>query len=98
MTQIFVGNLAWTTSEHDLRATFERFGHVSSIRLVLNPQTGKPRGFAFVAMPSLDDADEAIARLNGTQLAGRKLVVNEAESRSRAAPARAAAASFWERL
>ncbi|MBX3451119.1 MAG: RNA-binding protein [Planctomycetaceae bacterium] len=82
MTQIFVGNLAYTTSERELRSLFERFGRVSSIRLATDRQSGNPRGFAFVLMPSWDDADEAITRLNGSSQAGRSIVVREAESES----------------
>lgn len=98
MTQIFVGNLAYTTSERELRSTFERYGRVSSVRMVLDRQTGNPRGFAFIAMPSWDDADEAITRLNGASLAGRQIVVNEAQSESSAPPRRTTSDSFWERL
>jgi RNA recognition motif-containing protein len=82
VTQIFVGNLAYTTSERELRSLFERFGRVSSIRLATDRQSGNPRGFAFVLMPSWDDADEAITRLNGSSQAGRSIVVREAESES----------------
>ncbi len=80
MTQIFVGNLAFSTSEIELRSTFENYGHVSSVRIVRDRQSGNPRGFAFIAMPSWDDADEAITRLNGSTLMGRQIVVNEAQS------------------
>jgi RNA recognition motif-containing protein len=105
MTQIFVGNLAYTTSEGELRSTFEHYGRVSSVKLVTDPQTGKPRGFAFVAMARLDDADEAITRLNGASLAGRQIVVNEAHakndshSRMDPTPRRTPVVdSFWDRL
>lgn len=98
MTQIFVGNLAYGISERELRSTFERFGRVSSVRLVLDRQTGDPRGFAFVAMPSWDDADEAITRLNGSHLAGRQIVVNQAQSESNPPPRRRTPDSLWQRL
>lgn len=98
MTQIFVGNLAYSTSECELRSTFERFGRVSSVRLVCDRQSGAPRGFAFVAMPTWDDADEAIVRLNGSTLVGRQIVVNEAQSESNPPPRRKVADTFWERL
>lgn len=78
MTQIFVGNLAYSVSERQLRSAFEPYGRVSSVRVVQDRQTGNPRGFAFVVMPSWDDADEAITRLNGSSLSGRQIVVNEA--------------------
>lgn len=98
MTQIFVGNLAYNTSENELRSTFERFGKVTSVRLVHDRQTGDPRGFAFVGMPSWDDADEAIVRLNGASLAGRQIVVNQAQSETRISPPRKTADPFWDRL
>ena len=81
MTSIFVGNLSYDTSESALLATFERYGRVRSVRVPTDAVTGKSKGFAFVDMPSLDDADEAIKRLNGSSLAGRTIVVNEARGR-----------------
>lgn len=81
MTRIFVGNLPYRTTETDLRREFERFGNVTSVQLMTDQVTGRSRGFAFVAMPRLDDADEAIARLNGSTLDGRRLTVNEAGAR-----------------
>ena len=81
-TRIFVGNIPFSTSETDLRTVFERFGRVTSVQLVKNADNGNPRGFAFVAMPRFEDAEEAIVRLNGTTLAGRRLVVNEARQRA----------------
>jgi RNA recognition motif-containing protein len=99
MTQIFVGNLAYTTSERELRSAFEHYGRVSTVKLVVDPQTGKPRGFGFVSMSRWDDADEAITRLNGASLAGRQLVVNEAHSKDDPTPRRAPVLdSFWDRL
>lgn len=83
MTQIFVGNLAYGVSETTLRSTFERYGRVSSVRIASDRGTGRDRGFAFITMSRFDDAEEAIARLNGAQLAGRALVVNEARERPR---------------
>jgi cold-inducible RNA-binding protein len=83
MTSIFVGNLSYDVSEDELRSAFERYGKVSSVRIITDRTTGCPRGFAFVEMPHLDDADEAINRLHGRPLGGRSnLVVNEAESRT----------------
>ena len=81
MTRIFVGNIPFSASETDLKSIFERFGRVSSVRLATNVGNGNPRGFAFVSMPHFEDAEEAIVRLNGTTLAGRRLVVNEAKQR-----------------
>lgn len=99
MTQIFVGNLAYTTSERDLRSTFEHYGRVSSVTVMQDSATGRPRGFAFVGMSRWEDAEEAIARLNGSSLLGRQLVVNEAHSKSNPTPPhRSATPSFWDRL
>lgn len=81
MTRIFVGNLPYQSTEADVRAVFERYGRVASVQLPLDHGTGRPRGIAFVAMPRLEDADEAITRLNGSSLQGRKIVVNVAEDR-----------------
>ncbi len=93
MTNIFVGNLAYQTTEADLRATFERFGKVLSVRMMTDQSTGKSRGFAFIGMPSIDDADEAIVQLNGKSFQGRPLVVNEARERAR--PVQASQPSRW---
>ena len=67
---------------------FERYGRVSSVRLATDRSTGRPRGFAFVTMSRLDDGDEAIVRLNGSNFSGRQIVVNE--SRDAGTPARPA--------
>jgi len=79
MTQIFVGNLSYTTCESDLRTAFERYGRVSSVRIAMEQSTNRSRGFGFVQMPSIDDADDAIQRMSGATLNGRQLTVNEAE-------------------
>lgn len=76
-----MGNLPFEASERDVRSSFERFGRVSSVRLPIDRSTGRARGIAFVAMPRLDDADEAIHRMNGATIGGRRLVVNEAHDR-----------------
>lgn len=81
MTQIFVGNLAHSTTEDEVRRTFERYGHVSAVRMIQDRDSGRPRGFAFVAMPRFDDAEEAINQLNGFNLAGRSITVNESQSK-----------------
>lgn len=81
MTDIFVGNLPYDVEERDLRGLFERYGRVTSTRVVKDSSTSRCRGFAFVSMPSLDDADEAIRRLSGATLGGRSLNIHEAHSR-----------------
>jgi len=78
MTNIFVGNLSYETTPEDLQATFSQFGNVERINIVRDRDTGQPRGFAFVEMTSAGDAQNAISQLNGTQLHGRALNVNEA--------------------
>ena len=78
MTNIFVGNLSYQTTQEDLQATFSQFGNVERVNIVTDRDTGQPRGFAFVEMTSAGDAQNAISQLNGTQLHGRALNVNEA--------------------
>lgn len=87
MTNIFVGNLSFQATEQDLRKAFERFGTVGSIRLMTDRATGRSRGFAFVNMQRLDDADEAIHDLNGAPLCGRNMTVNEANKDNDDGPA-----------
>jgi len=78
---IFVGNLAFTTTEQDLRQLFEPYGTVETIRIMTDRETGRSRGFGFVEMPDSHAAQTAIDALNGTSLAGRALTVNEARPR-----------------
>ena len=78
MTQIFVGNLSYTTTSSDLREAFERFGKVEDARVVTEAGGDRSRGFGFVEMDSVDDAVKAIHKMSGMQLHGRKLTVNEA--------------------
>jgi len=81
MKDIFVGNLDYETSEDELRQLFAAYGPVDRVRIVTDRYSGQPRGFAFVEMASEGDADQAITELNGAQLHGRKLDVNEARRR-----------------
>jgi cold-inducible RNA-binding protein len=81
MKEIFVGNLDYETSEDELRQLFAAYGPVDRINIVTDAYSGQPRGFAFVEMASAGDADKAITELNGIQLHGRKLDVNEARRR-----------------
>jgi cold-inducible RNA-binding protein len=74
--KLYVGNLSFNTSEDDLRQAFGQHGTVNSVQIVIDRDTGQSRGFAFVEMA--DGADAAIAALNGAQLGGRSLTVNEA--------------------
>lgn len=75
---IYVGNLPHATSEDALRKLFEQFGKVEKAKIITDRDTGQSRGFGFVDMPSSDEAQAAIAKLNGSDLEGRKLNVNEA--------------------
>ena len=79
--QIFVGNLAYTATEEDVRQLFEGYGVVDTVRLATDRDTGRPRGFGFVEMPDATEAQAAIAGLNGTSLGGRPLTINEARPR-----------------
>lgn len=82
MTSIFVGNLSFNTTEAELEQAFARHGRVSSVRVITDQGSGSPKGFAFVQMPGMDDAEEAIARMNGQSIGGRTIRVNEAQSRN----------------
>jgi len=78
---IFVGNLAFSTTDHDLRQLFEPYGAVNEIRVIMDRDTGRSKGFGFVEMPDGTAATSAIQGANGTELAGRALTVNEAKPR-----------------
>jgi RNA recognition motif-containing protein len=80
--KIYVGNLSHDVTEEDLRAAFEPFGAVESVTLVRDKRTGDPKGFGFVEMPDQANAGSAIAGLNGKELRGRALTVNEARARA----------------
>ena len=79
--EVFVGNLAYTTTEPELRQLFEPYGTVERVNLIQDRETGRPRGFGFVEMPDATEAQAASAGLNGTSLGGRQLTVNEARPR-----------------
>jgi RNA recognition motif-containing protein len=76
--KLFVGNLPFTTNEDEVRAMFAEFGDVQGVTIPTDRDTGKPRGFAFVEMAQDDDAEKAIAAVNGKRVGGRALNVNEA--------------------
>jgi cold-inducible RNA-binding protein len=78
VTNIFVGNLSYQTTQEDLLAAFSQYGAVERVNIVTDRDTGQPRGFAFVEMTNRNEADQAIAQLNGAELNGRALNVNEA--------------------
>lgn len=80
MTKIYVGNLPFSATENDVRALFEAHGAVQSVALINDRETGRPRGFGFVEMSSAD-AQRAIQSLNGKDMGGRPLRINEAQER-----------------
>lgn len=78
MTNIFVGNLSYQTTQEDLVSAFSAYGTVERVSIVTDRDTGQPRGFAFVEMTDRREADTAISQLNGAELNGRAMNVNEA--------------------
>ncbi len=78
MKNIFVGNLDFAATDSSVRTMFERYGTVDRVNLVTDRDTGRSRGFAFVEMSNSEEADRAIAGLNGAEFQGRALNVNEA--------------------
>ena len=81
MKNLFVGNMSFQTTEEDLRTLFQPFGEITRIHIVRDRETGQPRGFAFVEVSDDGEAAKAISALNGKELAGRALKVNEATPR-----------------
>ena len=79
MKNLFVGNMSFQTTEADLRAAFEQYGEITRIQIMTDRDTGRARGFAFVEMADEQAAANAIAGLNGKELDGRALNVNEAK-------------------
>ncbi len=79
---IYVGNISRTVTEQDLKEAFEAFGAVQSAAIIKDKFSGESRGFGFVEMPNKDEADKAISGLNGKDLKGRTLTVNEARPRT----------------
>ena len=82
MTNIFVGNLSYQTTQEDLHATFSQFGNVERVNIVTDRDTGQPRGFAFVEMADSREAKMAIQRLNGFEINSRAMNVNEARPKT----------------
>lgn len=82
---IYVGNLPWSATEEEVRNAFEQFGEVSSVKLIEDRETGRPRGFGFVEMEE-QGALEAIENLDGRDFGGRNLRVNEAKPRENRGP------------
>ena len=80
--RLYVGNLSYGTNEADLRDLFAQHGNVAEVKVVMDRETGRPRGFAFVEMSTDNEAQDAIAQLNGRELDGRTLKINEAQERT----------------
>ena len=79
--KIYVGNLPFSSSEDDLKDIFGRHGTVASVNIITDRETGRPRGFAFIEMEEASAADDAIRSLDGSDLGGRNIKVNEAQDR-----------------
>jgi len=79
---IFVGNLSFNTNEDELRQAFEAYGQVDRVSIMTDRDTGRSRGFGFVEMANSEDGEKAIAALNGSQVGGRTINVNEARPKT----------------
>src|SRR5947209_20473483 len=86
MKNLFVGNMSFQTTEGELRALFEPFGQITRVHVAMDRETGRARGFAFVEMPNDEEASKAIAGLDGKELGGRNLKVNEARPKTQGGP------------
>lgn len=84
-SKLYVGNMSFKTSEDELRSAFGQFGTVSDVYIAMDKMTGRPRGFAFVTMSTPEEAKAAAEKLNGTDLGGRTLTVNEARPKEEGA-------------
>ena len=82
MKNIFVGNLSFNTNEDELRQIFESYGQVDRVSILTDRDTGRSRGFGFVEMASDEDGEKAITALNGSQIGGRTINVNEARPKA----------------
>lgn len=84
--KIYVGNIAFNTTEDDLQEAFQQFGTVTSAAVITDRHTGRSKGFGFVEMESDEEAHTAISGLNGQEIGGRRVVVSEARPREEGAP------------
>src|SRR6266581_4672774 len=85
-TKLFVGNLSFNATENQLQDLFAAYGPVTEVDMIMDKFSGKPRGFAFITMETKEAADAAVQALNGKDLDGRALTVNEARPREERAP------------
>lgn len=81
--KLFIGGLSWGTDEYGLRAAFENFGELTEVKVITDRDTGRSRGFGFVTFANPEDANRAIAEMDGSSLDGRNVAVNEARDRQR---------------
>jgi RNA recognition motif-containing protein len=81
-SKLYVGNLSFSTTEDELRSVFQRYGSVDSVSVITDRETGRARGFAFVEMSEPSSAQEAMRALDGAEIGGRSIKVNEAKPRS----------------
>jgi cold-inducible RNA-binding protein len=86
MKNLFVGNMSFQTTESELTELFKPFGQITRIRVVMDRETGRARGFAFVEMPNDDEATKAVAALDGKSVGGRNIKVNEARPKEAGGP------------
>jgi RNA recognition motif-containing protein len=96
-TKLFVGNLSFNITENDLQDAFAAHGTVTETNLMMDRTTGKPRGFAFITMATPEEAQKAIASLNGSELDGRTLTVNVAKPREERSGSRERAGAGYGR-
>lgn len=82
MKNLYVGNLSFSTTEQTIRSLFEAFGTVDRVNIVTDRETGQKKGFGFVEMPNDAEAEKAIAEINGKDVGGRTLAVNEARPKT----------------
>jgi len=80
--RLFVGSIAWGTTDQTLKSHFEQVGQVESASVIMDKMSGRSKGFGFVEMASDEAATDAIAKLNGSELDGRKIVVSEARPKA----------------
>ena len=80
--KLYVGGLSWNTDDHGLRLAFEQHGEIAEAKVITDRDTGRSRGFGFITFSESGDADDAIEQMNGAELDGRTLNVNEAQERS----------------
>jgi RNA recognition motif-containing protein len=94
MTTLYVGNLPFSATEAEVRSLFEQHGTVEAVKIISDRETGRPRGFGFVDMPS-SDAQAAIEQMNGFEMNGRQLRVNEARERAPRPPRGGGGGDRW---